>query len=53
MKKGKIQIYKLKNGDNLSTVASMFEKHPTELLIQNKISPKDFFEGNIIYIKKD
>ena len=49
MKKEKIKIYKIKNGDNLSTVAQKFKISAVELLIKNQISPKDFVEGNVIF----
>jgi LysM repeat protein len=50
MKKEKIKIYKIQNGDNLSTVAKKFKTTPIELLMKNKISPKDFIEGHLIFI---
>lgn len=51
MKKEKSNFYKIKKVDTLSTIAEKFNKSPTEILIENKISPKQIFEGNIIYIK--
>lgn len=50
MKKYFVKYYKIKKDDNLSLIAKKFKKEPTELLIQNKISPKQIFEGNVIFI---
>jgi len=51
MKKKKVFFYKIKNVDTLSTIAKNFNTNPTEILIKNAISPKDIFEGNILYFK--
>lgn len=53
MKREKVKIYKIKEGDNLSTISAKFDMNPTELLIKNQTSPKNFYPGNILYISKD
>ena len=53
MDKRKVEIYKLKEGDTLSTIAEKFKTSPTEILIKNQLSPKHFFEGNIIFFNKN
>lgn len=50
MKKYLVKFYKIKSEDNLSNIAKKFKVEPTEILIKNKISPKQIFEGNIIVI---
>ncbi len=52
MQRQKVSIYKIKNVDTLSTIAQKFNVNPTEILITNQISPKQIFEGNIIYFSK-
>ena len=53
MKIEKNIFYKVQKGDSLSSIAKMYKMHPTELLMKNNISPKDIFEGNVLYIKHD
>lgn len=51
MKKRKVSIYKIKDVDSLSTLAEKFKINPTQILIENQISPKEIYEGNILYFK--
>ena len=51
MEKKKVTIYKIKNVDSLSTLAEKFKKNPTQILIENQISPNDIYEGNILFFK--
>lgn len=45
----KNNFYKVKKGDSLSSIAKAYNMHPTELLIKNNISPKEIYEGNVLY----
>lgn len=52
MEKRKVEIYKIKNVDTLSTISKLFNINPTELLVTNEISPKQIYEGNVVFFKK-
>ena len=52
MEKRKVEIYKIKNVDTLSTISKSFNINPTELLVTNEISPKQIYEGNVVFFKK-
>ncbi len=52
MKKIKDEIYIVKKGDSLSSIAKDFEINPTKILLDNNCLPKMIHEGYILYIKK-
>ena len=51
MKIIKENFYKVEKEDTLLSIAKKYNISPTEFLIKNKISPKDIFEGNILFIE--
>ncbi len=51
MKKFKDEIYIVKKGDTLSSIATEFNVNPTQILIDNKCLPKMLQEGYVLYIK--
>lgn len=52
MKLENLEIYKIKKGDTLNSIASRYNVNPTQILIENAITPKQIREGYIIEIKK-
>ncbi|MBQ8844596.1 MAG: LysM peptidoglycan-binding domain-containing protein [Clostridia bacterium] len=53
IKKKHNPFYKVKSYDTLKSISEKFNITPTEILIENSISPKQITEGTILYIKND
>ena len=52
MQKIKNEIYVVRSGDTLNSIANDYKINPTIILIQNAITPKLIKEGMILYIPK-
>ena len=50
MKKEFVKVYKIKQGDSLNSIANKFFTNPMQILIENKISPKEIREGKLLLI---
>ena len=50
MKKQNLPIYIVKKSDTLNSIAQKYNINPTEILIQNSITPKQIKEGTILSI---
>lgn len=51
IKKKHNSFYKVKSHDTLKSISEKFKTNPTEILIENSLSPKQINEGVILYIK--
>lgn len=50
MKLVKNQIYYVKDGDTIESIAREYNVNPTVILIKNKITPNMICKGLILYI---
>lgn len=50
MKLVKNQIYYVKDGDTIESIAKEYNVNPTVILIKNKITPNMICKGMILYI---
>lgn len=44
------QIYEIKEGDSLDSIAKKFGINPTSILLANNITPKQIRKGFVLYI---
>ncbi len=44
------ELYCVKEGENLNTIAKKFNVNPTTILLVNNISPKNIRKGFVLYI---
>ncbi len=51
MKKIKDDIYVVKNGDTLASIAKAYNVNPTFILLANNLTPKMICEGTVLYIQ--
>lgn len=52
MKAENLSIYKIKKGDTLKSIALKYDINPTQILVENAITPNQIREGFIISITK-
>ena len=52
MQKSFLPFYIVKKGDTLASIASKFEVSPTQILVENYITPSSIKEGTILSITK-
>jgi len=52
MKKENLPIYIVKKGDTLNSIAQRYNILPTEILLQNRILPKQVKEGFVLHINQ-
>ena len=52
MQKSYLPFYIVKKGDTLSSIAAKFEVSPTQILVENYITPSSIKEGTILSITK-
>ena len=44
------ELYTIKEGDSLDTIAKKFAVNPTSILLVNNITPKNIRKGFVLYI---
>ncbi len=52
MKTQNLQIYRIQKGDTLNSIANKYSVSPTEILVQNAVTPKQIKEGFYLQIIK-
>ncbi len=53
MQKNYLPFYIVKKGDTLSAIAKKFDINPTQILVENYITPSGIKEGVILSITKN
>lgn len=52
MKKYYEKFYLVQENDSLSSIANKYNINPTQILIENQISPKEIRKGKLLIISK-
>ena len=50
MKKENLPIYRVQKGDTLNSIALKYNINPTQILVENAITPSQIREGMIIVL---
>lgn len=53
MKKTKNSIYVVQTGDTLASIAADYHINPTQILLQNNITPKMIKPGLVLYLPNE
>lgn len=53
MQKNYVPFYVVKKGDSLNSIAQKFDVNPTQILVENYITPSAIKEGVILSITKN
>ncbi len=53
MQKNYLPFYVVKKGDSLNSIAKKFDVNPTQILVENYITPSAIKEGVILSITKN
>lgn len=46
------ELYTIKEGDSLNSIAEKFNVNPTTILLVNNITPKNIRKGFVLYIPR-